>query len=398
MSEKRKDSRGRILRTGESQRKDGTYMYRYIDTRRNREAVYASTLEELRAKEMSIQHDMEDGIDYAAGKVTILQLAERYIAQKTGVRYSTKMGYNFVVNLLKKEDFSYRRISTVKPSDAKAFAIKLHKDGRSHSAIARTWTVLKPAFGVAVDDDIVRKNPFDFRLSDVIPNDTVHREALTPEQKEKYLAYVLSDQCHRRHYDEIVILLGTGMRVSEMYGLTFSDLDFEKRRLHVAKQLSRTQHSEYYVERPKTKSGDRYIPMTDEVYDAFQRVIAERPKPKVEMMIDGCTGFLFLDKDKKPKVALHLQHAMQWIIKEYNKKHSEQLPRITPHVLRHTFCTEMALSNMNLKNLQYLMGHSDAATTLNIYSHNNYEAAERDMARVVGQEYGAGQSGAGDTK
>jgi len=185
-------------------------MYRYIDIRRNREAVYASTLEELRTKETMIQHDMEDGIDYAAGKVTILQLAERYIAQKTGVRYSTKTGYNFVINLLKKEDFCYRKINSIKPSDAKAFAIKFHEDGRNHSAIARVWTVLKPAFGLAVDDDIVRKNPFDFRLSDVVPNDTSHREALTPEQKEKYLAYVLSDQCHRRHYDEIIIPLPYG--------------------------------------------------------------------------------------------------------------------------------------------------------------------------------------------
>lgn len=386
MTEKRKDNKGRILRTGESQRKDGSYMYRYTDIRGNRGAVYAPTLEELRSKQAIVRHDIEDGIDYAAGKTTLLQLAERYIAQKTGVRYNTKMGYNFVVNLLGKEDFSYRKINVIKSSDAKAFAIKLHEDGRSHSAISRVWSVLKPAFGMAVDDDIVRKNPFDFSLSKVIPNNTTHREALTIEQKEKYLAYVLSDQCHRRHYDEIVILLGTGMRVSELYGLTFSDLDFEKRRLHVARQLSRTQHCEYYVEKPKTKSGDRYIPMTDEVYDAFQRVIAERPKPKVELMVYGCTGFVFLDKEQKPKVALHLQHAMQWIIKEYNKKHAEQLPRITPHVLRHTFCTEMALSNMNLKNLQYLMGHSDAATTLNIYSHNNYDAAQRDMARVISQD------------
>ena len=102
------------------------------------------------------------------------------------------------------------------------------------------------------------------------------------------------------------------------------------------------------------------------------------------MLIDGHTGFLFLDKDGKPKVAMHLEHVMKRIVDRYNDAHEDQLPSITPHVLRHTFCTEMANSGIDLKSLQYLMGHSDVGVTLNVYTHASYETAENAMRKAVG--------------
>ena len=93
MSEKRKDNKGRILRTGESQRKDLIYQYRYTDIRGKRQTVYSSDLKELRKKEKEIQKQLDDGIDYATGKINVIQLLERYISIKQGVRYNTKVGY-----------------------------------------------------------------------------------------------------------------------------------------------------------------------------------------------------------------------------------------------------------------------------------------------------------------
>lgn len=383
MSEKRKDKKGRILKDGESYRSDGRYMYRYMDIRGNRKCIYAQTLSELREKEQLIQRDLQDGIDYAAGSITVLELVERYIPQRQGVRYNTKVGYNFVLNLLKKEDFAYRQIKDIKPSDAKQWFIKLHDDGYKYSSITTVRGVLRPAFEMAVEDDIVRRNPFSFRVVDVIPNDTVPRKALTQEEKDKYLEYVLNDKCRRRYYDEIIILLGTGLRISELYGLTKSDIDFKERRIRVERQLTRTRNCEYYIEKPKTDSGERFIPMDDTVYQAFQNVFKNRKTPKVEMLIDGCSGFLFLDKDGKPKVAGHLEHAMKRIVDNYNKSHDDKLPSITPHVLRHTFCTEMANAGMEIKSLQYLMGHADAYTTLNTYTHSSYVAAEKAHAKIA---------------
>ena len=386
MPEKRKDNKGRILKDGESQRKNGSYDFRYTDIHGKRRSVYARTLEELREKEREVQRDMEDGIDYAAGEITVIELTERYIAQRNGVRYNTKVGYNFVINLMKKEDFGFRQVRSIKPSDGKAFFIKLHDDGRSYSTITTVRGVLHPAFQMAVEDDIIRRNPFSFRVVDVVPNDTVPRQALTADEKERFIAYILDDKCRRRYYDEVVILLGTGLRISELYGLTKSDIDFERRRIRVARQLTRTRHTgscEYYVEKPKTESGERYIPMLDDaVYQAFQRVIQGRRKPKIEYIIDGHTNFLFLDKDGKPKVAGHLEHALKRIVDSYNKTHADRLT-VSPHVLRHTFCTDMAAAGMDWKSLQYIMGHADAYTTANVYAHSSYEAAEKAVAKIA---------------
>ena len=198
------------------------------------------------------------------------------------------------------------------------------------------------------------------------------------------MEFIRTDEVYQKYYDEFVVLLGTGLRVSEFCGLTRNDLDFENRRIRVEHQLCRQRDGTYYIGKPKTASGERYIPMTDEVYRAFQNAVQRRKQPKVELLIDGHTGFLFLDKDGKPKVAMHLEHVMKRIVDRYNDAHEDKLPSITPHVLRHTFCTEMANSGIDLKSLQYLMGHSDAGVTLNVYTHASYEAAENAMRKAVG--------------
>ena len=160
MSAKRKDKKGRVLRTGESQRKDLTYQYRYQDVTGKRRTVYAPTLEELRAKEEEINNAVNIGVDYNAGNVTVLELLERYISLKQGVRNATKVGYNFVYNLVKKEDFGYRKIRDIKISDAKLWLMKLQKDGRGYSTITSVRGVVKPAFQMAFEEDILPQNPF----------------------------------------------------------------------------------------------------------------------------------------------------------------------------------------------------------------------------------------------
>lgn len=383
MSEKRKDSKGRILRTGESQRKDLTYQYRYIDVTGTRRAVYANDLQELRKKEKAIQKEVEDGINYCEGNITVIELIERYTSLKQGVRHATKVGYNFVLNLAKKEDFCYRKINTIKPSDAKLWFMKLQKDGRGYSTITSVRGVIKPAFQMACDEDIIRKNPFAFPLNGVVVNDSQKRIALSPEEQEIFMTFIKEDSHYSCYYDEFVVLLGTGMRVSEFCGLTKDDLDFVNRKIRVERQLMKEKGGVYHAEKTKTESGIRFIPMSDEVYQSLKNILANRRKPQKEMLIDGYTGFILLDKNCNPKVGLHIDHHMQWAMKKYRRTREEPLPTITPHVLRHTFCTNMALAGMDIKSLQYLMGHSDAGVTMNVYTHASFAHAEKSMQQIL---------------
>lgn len=213
MSEKRKDSKGRILRTGESQRKDGLYQYRYNDIHGKRQTVYSPDLKELREKERAIQRNLEDGIDYAAGKVTVAALVERYISLKRGARYNTRFKYQYVLNLLENDRFGSRRIREIKASDAQQWLLQLH------------------------------------------------------------------------------------------------------------------------------------------------------------------------------------ENELRGVMRRYENAHpNEPLPKITPHMLRNTFYTNMANAGMDVKNLQYLMGHANVSVTLNVYTHASYEKASAQMAQILEFQQGKQQS------
>ena len=395
MSVKRRDNKNRILRNGESQRSDGRYAYVYVDDNGKQKFLYSWKLENtdkvpqgkrdcisLRDKIKMLKKDLDDGIVSNGGDMTVLQLVQKYVGQKTGVRHNTQANYNFVINIIKKEDFGAKRIDKVKLSDAKEWLIKLQADGRGYSTIHTVRGVVRPAFQMAVDDDLIRKNPFEFMLATVVVNDSVTREAITRKQERTFLEFVKDDKHFCKYYDGIYILFNTGLRISEFVGLVKSDIDFENRKIKVDHQLQRKRDMEYIIEDTKTPSGVRYVPMTDEVKECFQRIIESRKKPKTEPMIDGKCGFLYLDKNNMPMVALHWEKYFQHICEKYNSIYKVPLPKITPHVCRHTFCSNMAKSGMNPKTLQYIMGHSDIGVTLNTYTHVGYEDAQKEMERV----------------
>ena len=396
MSEKRRDNRNRVLRYGESQRPDGRYQFKYQDNDGKVKFVYSWRLDKndrtpagkkrelsLREKEKQIEHDLFDHIVPNGGNMTVLELVKKYVSLKTGVRHNTEANYNFVINIIAKEDFGRMRIDKVHLSDAKAWLIKLQKDGRGYSTIHSIRGVVRPAFQMAVEDDLIRKNPFAFELATVVVNDSVTREAITRAQEREFLRFIQEDKHFCKYYDGIYILFNTGLRISEFCGLTVGDIDFKEMRINIDHQLQRKRNMEYVIEDTKTSSGTRFVPMTPEVAECFRRILAKRDQPKVEPMVDGYTGFLFLDKNGMPMVALHWEKYFKHILDKYNSIYKVQLPKITPHVCRHTFCSKMAKSGINPKTLQYIMGHADISVTLNTYSHVGFEDAREELSRVA---------------
>lgn len=396
MSEKRRDKKGRILRTGEQQRADGRYLYTYKNKGGKTAFVYSWKLEStdklpvgkrdcvsLREKEKQIQKDMADGVAYRGGDFTVLELVKRYISTKTGVRHNTKAGYKTVVNLLEKEEFGNNRIDEVKVSDTKLWLIKLQsEDGKSYSSIHSIRGVLRPAFQMAVDDDLIRKNPFEWKLAETLINDSIAREAITPKQERLFLDFIKNDKHYSRYYEEIYILFKTGMRISEFCGLTLSDVDMKKRKITIDKQLQRTREGVYVIVDTKTTYGERSLPMEEDVYQCFEKLIAKRKKPRKEPIVDGVSGFFVLDKNNMPCVANHWEKRFEYALEKYNRIYKEQMPKITPHVCRHTYCTNMARKGIAVKTLQYLMGHADIYTTMNVYTHLEYDDAEREVKEL----------------
>ena len=164
------------------------------------------------------------------------------------------------------------KVVQILPSHIKGFYSKLSKAGYAHSTIKNINTMIYPALEMAVDDDIIRKNPAKGSISDY-GRPAKEREALSISQQEKLIDFVKQSNVYNVHYPMLMIMIGTGLRCGELIGLTWKDVDTRARRLNVDHQLIYKNLSDgcrFHISTPKTDSGIRVIPMTQEVQKAFE--------------------------------------------------------------------------------------------------------------------------------
>lgn len=391
---RRKDNKGRLLKTGESQRKDGRYAYKYQDKNGKSKFMYSWRLTDtdpipkgkrfcrsLRDLERDLQRDIMDGIDTCEKKMLLWQLYEKHNALKPNVRKSTVNGRKYLIDILKVDTLGNMSIEAIKPSDTKEWAIRMKKKGYSYQTINNHKRSLKACFYTALNDDLVRKNPFNWNLSDVLEDDTIHKTALTDEQVNALLSFLKIDDVYKKYYNAIVVLLYTGLRISELCGLTTSDIDFEKGFIQVNHQINYDK-GKYSINEPKTDSGIREIPMLEPVRKALMDEIKGRIDVQ-QILIDGYSDFVFLNQKSLPMYAHCYSNAFSSLIKKYNKYHKgNELPLITPHTLRHTFCTNMANKKITPNTLQYIMGHKNITMTLGYYTHGTAQSAMAEMLSI----------------
>ena len=391
---RRKDNKGRLLKTGESQRKDGRYAYKYQDKNGKSKFMYSWRLTDtdpvpkgkrfgrsLRDLERDLQRGLMDGIDSSGKKMLLWQLYEKHNTLKPNVRQSTETGRKYLMDILKSDTLGNMSIEAIKPSDTKEWAIRMKKNGYSYQTINNYKRSLKACFYTALNDDLVRKNPFNWNLSDVLEDDTEHKTALTDEQVNVLLSFVQIDGVYQKYYNAIVVLLHTGLRISELCGLTTSDIDFEKGFIQVNHQINYDK-GKYSINEPKTDSGIREIPMIKIVREALLDEIKGRIDVQ-QILIDSYSDFVFLNQKSLPMYAHCYSNAFSSLIKKYNKYHKgNELPLITPHTLRHTFCTNMANKKITPNTLQYIMGHKNITMTLGYYTHGTAQSAMAEMLSI----------------
>lgn len=395
MSEKRRDNKGRILKNGESQRKDCRYLYKYIDKYGKVKSVYSWKLVptdkvpagkrnclSLREKELEIRKDIDDGIDTIGKKMTLCQLYEKQNIGRCNVKKNTQTGRKNLMKILKNDKLGSKSIDSIKTSDAKEWAVRMKKNGYAYKTINNYKCSLKASFNIAILDDCIRKNPFNFSLNTIIKDDTTPKKALTEEQEKVLLSFTQNDIVYCKYYDVILLLLKTGLRISELCGLTLNDLDLNNRLITINHQLLRNKEIGYFIETPKTKSSVRQVPISEEAYQAFKRILSTRKKAK-PIEIDGYKDFVFLNQQGYPVTGAYYSTTFSNLGKKFKKIHGDALPKITPHVLRHTFCTRLANRNMNPKSLQYIMGHSNINITLNLYTHVSIEYVKVEMTTLM---------------
>lgn len=386
---KRKDKDRIVLKKGESQRPNGTYDYRWTGRDGKRHVVYAKTLEELRAKEAEIEKDKHDGIKAEARYVTINDLFELWCQLKRGLKDNTFQNYKYMYNMFVRPNLGKARVSTVKKTDVKRFYNMLADErGLQASTIDSVHTVLHQVLDMAVDDAYLRVNPSNNVLKELKQSHafkTEKRRGLTMPEQELLLDYLQRNHTYSHWYPIIAVMVGTGLRVGEVTGLRWCDIDLDEGTIDVNHTLVYYDHRNsegkkgcyFNINTPKTKAGVRQVPMLDFVKEAF---IQERDYQRANdiqclVTIDGYTDFIFVNRFGNTQHQGTLNKAIRRIIRDCNdevllKEEDDPvlLPHFSCHSLRHTFTTRMCEAGVNVKVIQDALGHADISTTLNIYA------------------------------
>lgn len=384
---KRKDNQGRILRKGESQRKDLSYVYRWTDVKGKRNQVYASTLNELRKKEEKINKEISIGITRT--NITLEEQIKIYLATKVNLENSTMENYIFYFkHSIKGSQLGKMKITDIKKSDILLFYNYLYREKNyKPGTIKILQKLIRPSLQLACDDDIIFKNPANGCTKDYSECQE-KKYALTFDEEKEFLDRIKSRPRMKRYYPMYAIILKTGLRISEAVGLTWEDVDMSKKQISVNHQVQyRMYHGEkvqFYVNTPKTKAGIRIIPMTDEVHKLFleQRKVWMQTKKDPDFEIDGYNNFVFVSH-MTGRCMNHgnIRRSMRDIV-NMNSDREVQLPPISPHILRHTTCCRLAESGCDIKVLQCLMGHEDIRTTMKVYNHADQERIKREIDRL----------------
>lgn len=405
MAEKRKDSKGRNLRTGESERKDGRYMYRWTQDGKEK-SVYATTLGELREKEEEIKRDIQDGIDSNSAKSTTLNAAiEKYMQSRTDWKPTSRESYSNVFVTHVKEDIGKKKVSAIKYSDIRDFYTKIVEEkGLGVTTLNHIDSIIHPALDVAVRDGIIRNNPANHVASEIKKKYSLKRGkkvAMTIPEQKAFVEFMPMASKYNHVNGIITFLLGTGCRIGEATGLTWEDVDFKENTISINKTLLYRDFGDgkgkaYHISTPKTSTSTRTIPMLTGV----KKVLLEERKIQMAsgykpFEADGYKGFVFINPlSEKPYTHSIVDHALHTICDEYNlyegrrakeeKREPFFIPRISAHILRHTFATRFCENETNIKVIQDILGHSSIHTTMDIYVNATREAKQASMENLEG--------------
>lgn len=384
-SNKRKDSKGRVLRKGESQKEDNLYMYRWTDNNRKRQCCYASTLDKLREKEKAIEKEMMLGVSRTT--ITLNEQIEIYLQTKNNLAKSTKSNYQYYYeHSIKDSRLGNMKVIDIKKSDILMFYKRFSDGGYSSGTIQILQKIIRPSLQLACDDNVILKNPADGCTKDY-STELEKKYALAFDEEKEFLERIKNRPRMKRYYPMYAVILETGLRISEAIGLTWDDVDMEKRTISINHQVQcRTVEHKYtlYANTTKTEAGVRIIPMTDDVYRLFaeQRKVWLSTIKAPDFEVDGYKNFVFVSHVTGKCMNHNNVRRMLRSIVDMNKDREIQLPPISPHILRHTAATRLAESGCDIKVMQYLLGHTDVRTTMRVYNHVDPERVKREMEKL----------------
>ena len=254
-------------------------------------------------------------------------------------------------------------------------------------------------FDLARDDNFIRFNPTDKVLKELKQShnfETEKRRALTLAEQKLFVDFLKQNRQYNHWYSVFTVMLGTGMRVGEVVGLRWCDIDLDEGVIDINHTLVYYNHGlgkgcDFSINTPKTKAGERTIPMMDFVKEAFllEKEYQETIGVQCTASVDGYTDFIFINRFGGVQHQGTLNKAIRRIIRDCNDEillreepNPVLLPKFSCHSLRHTFTTRLCESGVNVKVIQDVLGHADISTTMNIYADVTKDLKQKEFGTL----------------
>ena len=372
-----KSLKGKELGVGISQRKDGLYTARFTTKQGERKQKYFKKLQECRQWLADQQYKDEYGSTEAGEDMTANAWYEYWIKEvkAPNVKWGTLQNYDKMYRSHMKEILGQMKMSKILPVHCQNVLNAMSNSKKRQykkSTINTIRIFMKSFFSDAVEYRIIQSNPVTKRVCCKKGKESKERTPLTIKEQILFLNY--SKDCV--YYNQFALVLQTGLRYGELTGLQWNDIDFENRIIHVQRTLRYdTQTKSWRFGEPKTKSGVRDIPMTNEAYD----ILNNQKKKKNNLISLEFGNLVFRNKNGKPSLFCVYNNKLYEIADKIG------IERFSIHLLRHTFATRCIEAGMRPKTLQKILGHATLAMTMDRYVHIIEDERQKEMENV--QEY-----------
>lgn len=372
-----KSLNGKELGQGISQRQDGTYQARFVNRFGKRQTIYAKKYKEVVQKLRDAQAEDEKKLNVVSKDMTLDEWFDIWIDTcKSNCRNSSKESYRAQYKRVKKQ-LGWRKLSTLNLIVMQQALNELCSD----TSRKMTKSVLVDMLNKAVDSGLLVQNTAKSLNTVVDQKEKDERRILTKEETQ----WFLEEAKRSSYYYLFVIALETGMRIGELCGLKWEDVDFDNSVIYVNHTLAyfiKDGKYVYEMHNTKTKAGKRKIPMTRTAakilrYQKWnrQRMIAEKP------CSEEYRDLVFSTRGNAPANRHVVLQSMKGVFKHIQKKH-ENFEPFTPHTFRHTFATRALENGMQIKTLSRILGHSRIEITLNLYCHVTDDTLFEEMLKM----------------
>lgn len=362
-------------------RNDGRWCAAYFDENYKRHYVYGKTQAEVKQKlkEKKNESPVKDR-QYLSLQEWIVEFLNKY--KKNELKITTYNSYMYIYrSFIKDSKLGKTRMDRVSTDMLQKFYNDKSEDGYSSKTVREIETIINSAFNMAIKLRMISENP---NLYTSLPKKVKYEaKVLSKEEVDK----IVSDTKNEELYPIIVVTVYTGMRKGEVMALKWENVDFQERKIYVKNSLCRVEdeqpdekgrrHSRYEVLEPKTRKSIRTIPMLNEVYDALMEQKKRQMADKEicgEIYMDQ--GFVFADKTGNYIPQRPFMRKYHDFLKKYN------ITDIRFHDLRHTFATLLIESDVSMKVVQELLGHSTITTSMDIYTHVSDRKKEQALGKL----------------